>query len=92
LATVDARASDCDDSAMLHKTDFSAVDHARQCRRGPLTPWEKALGDALEAIFATGESDLPAIVAALNERRAFDIDGRPWTEASFRAAMAELGA
>ncbi len=77
---------------MLQKTDFSAIDHARQCRRGPMTPWEKELGDALEAVFGQGVAELPAIVAALNERRVFAIDGRPWTEASFRAAMAELGA
>jgi hypothetical protein len=77
---------------MLSKTDFSTYDLMHQCRLGPMTPWEKALGDALEQIFGKGVQDLAEIVAELNEMRVFAQDGKPWSEESFRAAMAHMGA
>jgi hypothetical protein len=50
-----------------------------------------ALGDALEAVLATGVHDLPGIVAGLNAAGCRDADGTGWSEASFRRRMAELG-
>jgi hypothetical protein len=50
-----------------------------------------ALGDALEAVMATGIHDLPGIVSGLNAAGSTTAEGTGWTEASFRARMAELG-
>ena len=44
------------------------------------------LADELEAVLAAGADELPAIVAALNER------GGHWTESTLRQRLAELGA
>lgn len=63
-----------------------------QTRLGPLTDYDKALGDALERILATGTHDLPGIVAALNTSGApKPSGGGTWTEDAFRAEMARLG-
>lgn len=50
-----------------------------------------ALADALEAVLAAGDHDLEAIVAGLNGRGFASPDGAPWTEASLRARLRELG-
>jgi len=57
--------------------------------------WPAALtrfADALEAVLTDAPHELPAIVAGLNERGFLAPDGRPWTEDSLRARLAELGA
>lgn len=67
------------------------ANRARQTLVDPHGAFENRLGDALEAAFAAGAVELPAIVAALNAAGAVARDGRPWTEDSFRAEMARLG-
>jgi hypothetical protein len=63
-----------------------------QARRRAPTEYENRLGDALEAAFADGVHDLPALVARLSARGVAAPDGAPWTEARFEQAMKELGA
>jgi len=56
--------------------------------------WPPALtefADALEAVLAEGKHSLAALVAGLNERGFPAPDGSPWTEATLRARLAELG-
>jgi hypothetical protein len=77
---------------MLSKIDLAAYNLAQQCRLAPMTEWEKELGDALERIFGKGIETLSEIVAELNAMRVFAQNGKPWTEESFRAAMAQMGA
>jgi len=62
-----------------------------QARTRAATAFEDALGDALEAAFADGVHDLPALVARLNDTGVAAPDGGAWTEESFQAAMAALG-
>jgi hypothetical protein len=57
--------------------------------------WPAALtefADALEAVLAQGDHSLSAVVEGLNRRGAAAPGGGPWTEASLRARLAELGA
>lgn len=62
--------------------------------RPPAWPRETtALADELEAVFAAGANELPAVVTALNARGATRApDGEPWTESALRQRLAELGA
>ena len=62
-----------------------------QFRVAPPTGYEDRLSDALEAAFAAGIHDLPALAAALNEAGLATPDGEAWTEANFPAAMQRLG-
>ena len=62
-----------------------------QSRAAPPTPYERALADALRAIFADGISELPAIVARLNRAGLVTAAGGAWTEAAFVSEMARLG-
>ena len=64
---------------------------ANQSRPAPPTAYEIRLGDALEAAFAAGHHELPALVGALNAEGVTDPDGATWTEASFQTVMARLG-
>ncbi len=60
--------------------------------RPPSWPLELTeFADALEAVLATGKHDRPAIAAGLNERGPTAPGGLPWTEASLRARLRELG-
>ena len=63
-----------------------------QARRREPTDYENRLGDALEAAFADGVHDLPALVARLNADGIATPDGAAWTEVGFERAMKELGA
>jgi hypothetical protein len=54
--------------------------------------YEHALADALQAIFEQEIYDLPEIVRELNARGPKAPDDAAWTEASFAAEMARLGA
>ena len=62
-----------------------------QFRAAAPTGYEDRLSDALEAAFAAGIHDLPALAAALNEAGLATPDGEAWTEANFPAAMQRLG-
>lgn len=54
--------------------------------------YEEALADALQAIFEREIYDLPDVVRELNARGPKAPNGAAWTEASFAAEMARLGA
>ncbi len=63
----------------------------RQFGKAAPTGYEDRLSAALEAAFAAGIHDLPALAAALNEAGLMTPDGEAWTEANFPAAMQRLG-
>lgn len=63
-----------------------------QARRRPPTSYEHALADELEAIFGKGVWDLPGVVAALNATSLRLPAGAAWTEQTFAAELARLGA
>jgi hypothetical protein len=63
-----------------------------QHRAEPPSEFENRLGDALEAIFASGIEELPRLVEELNKRGLRDRAGKAWTEESFQAEMQRLGA
>jgi len=62
-----------------------------QTRTAAPTAYENRLGDALEAAFAAGHHELPALIKALNAEGVTDPEGVAWTEASFQMVMAQLG-
>jgi hypothetical protein len=62
-----------------------------QSKKGEPTPWENALGDAMEALFRDGVHDLPGIVAGLNEKGVAAPEGGTWTAEKFTEAMKRLG-
>ncbi len=62
-----------------------------QTRPAPLSDYENALADALQAIFGEEIYDLPAIVRRLDERGPKPPTGTTWTEELFVAEMARLG-
>lgn len=61
-----------------------------QARRRAPTPYDDALGDALEAAFARGIHDVPGLAAALNGAGIKTPDGGSWTEQNFPAIMRQL--
>lgn len=63
-----------------------------QSRLSDTSNYADALADELEAIYGKGVHDLPGIVAALNETGIRPADGAYWTEETFTAELAELGA
>lgn len=65
---------------------------AAQARNRPTTSYEHALADELEAIYGHGVHDLAGVIAALNETGVRPADGADWTEATFTAELARLGA
>ena len=71
---------------------MSLDEFAHQTIEAPQTAYQNALADALEKIFSGGTHDLPGVIGALNEAGVKTPDGAAWTEASFRAVMAEFGA
>ena len=71
---------------------LAGIDYPRQCRDWAETPYTKALGDALEALFDRSIHDLDGIVAGLNEAGVSPPGGGRWTASTFRAEMARLGA
>ncbi|MFM9270416.1 recombinase-like helix-turn-helix domain-containing protein [Halomonas elongata] len=62
-----------------------------QTRQSAPGPFELALVDALEAVFADGVTELGALVEGLNARQCHDRQGHPWTQESFLQEMAILG-
>ncbi len=63
-----------------------------QARERQPTPYEDLLGDAIERAFGSGVTELPDLVTRLNATGPSGANGEPWTEASFTALMARLGA
>lgn len=63
-----------------------------QTRPAPLTDYENALADSLQAIFGEEIYDLAGIVRQLNERGPKPPGGGAWSEETFTAEMARLGA
>jgi hypothetical protein len=63
-----------------------------QSRAAPPTAAENRLADALQRIFGDAVYDLPGIVARLNQAGLVGPGGDAWTEASFTAELARLGA
>jgi hypothetical protein len=63
-----------------------------QNRSAPPTPYENALGDALEQVFDSGAVELAEAVAKLNELGVKDQNGAEWTSQSFTLEMKRLGA
>jgi len=79
------------DESSIERPD--AVQNVRwQTRAAAPSEYENRLGDTLQEIFAEGIYELPGIVAALNERGVRSASGMGWTEDSFAAEMARLGA
>ena len=62
-----------------------------QAGTGNATPYEAALGNALEEVFSAGIHDLSGIVSALNRMGVGTPDGEPWTEQGYAEIMQTLG-
>ena len=62
-----------------------------QAQTAAPTDYENLLADAIEAAFADGAWDLPALIARLNADGLRAPDGTVWTEARFRVEMQRLG-
>ena len=77
-------------------TSIERVDEVQntrwQTRPAPLSDYENALADSLQAIFGEEIYDLAAVVRRLNERGPKPPTGAAWTEDLFTAEMARLGA
>lgn len=67
---------------------------AHQCLGRPLTDSERALAQALEAIYGAGTHDFDAVAAALNERGVLRPSGdtSPWTRASLEQELRAVNA
>ena len=63
-----------------------------QSRSAEPTNYEDLLGDAIERAYGQMIWDLPGLIAYLNETGPSAPSGQPWTEESFKALMARLGA
>ena len=62
-----------------------------QAGTGNATPYEAALGNALEEVFSAGIYDLTGIVKALNRMGVQTPDGDVWTEDGYAVVMEKLG-
>lgn len=62
-----------------------------QTRKHAPAQFEVDLVAALEAVFASGATELPDVVSGLNKAGCFDRTGANWTEDSFLREMAVLG-
>ena len=79
---------------MAGKTTSSGSDRYLerwQSRTREPTPYEDALGDALESAFNDGITALPDLVQRLNEVNVKAPDGRDWTEETFERELRLLG-
>ena len=67
---------------------------ANQSLARPLTPVEKALGAAIEAIYATGEHDFEKVAAGLERDKVARPSGAsgPWTAAVLDQELKEINA
>ncbi len=71
---------------------LDGIDYPHQCRDWEETPYTKALGDALEALFDEGKHDLAEIVDGLNRAGVLPPGRSSWTEDLFKSEMSRLGA
>ena len=62
----------------------------RQSARRAPTDYETLLGDALEAAFGSGITELPDLVVRLNADGIRTPEGAVWTEQGFRTVIAAL--
>ena len=62
-----------------------------QAGTGNATPYEAALGNALEEVFSAGIYDLSGIVKALNRMGVKTPDEEVWTEEGYAVVMEKLG-
>ena len=62
----------------------------RQAQRRPPTDYENRLGDALEAAFSEGVTELPALVARLNAAGMRTPHGDLWTEHNLEPTLRSL--
>lgn len=63
-----------------------------QARDREPTPAENAIADVIERCYAAGIQTCEGLVAELNKARVRAPDGKAWSEDSFKAEMARLGA
>lgn len=63
-----------------------------QTRAAAPTPFENALGDALEVVFGAGAETAEQVAAGLNANGFRRADGSVWTAEAFESDMARLGA
>ncbi len=75
----------------MESYSFPYLSDRQSVTREP-SEWEMNLAGALEAAFGAGHHELPALIEALNGSRVRPRQGGAWTEANFKAVMAELGA
>lgn len=73
----------------MQKQRYLTVHQSR--KRAP-SAWEDLLGDSIERAFASGITELPALVAHLNRSGPNYPGGGVWTEASYQAEIARLAA
>lgn len=73
----------------MHQPRYLTV---HQTRRREPTAWEDLLGDAIERAFASGITELPALVAHLNRTGPNYPGGGEWTEQTYQAEIARLAA
>lgn len=63
----------------------------RQAQQRPPTAYENLLADALEAAFAAGAWDLPAVAERLNADGVRTPDGQAWTASGLETELKRLG-
>jgi hypothetical protein len=66
--------------------------NAHQARRREPTPFEDLLGDSIERAFASGITELGALIAYLNHSGPNFPGGAQWTEQGYAAELARLAA
>lgn len=66
--------------------------NAHQARHRKPTPYEDLLGDSIERAFASGITELGALVAHLNHSGPNFSGGGQWTEQGYAAELARLAA
>jgi hypothetical protein len=62
-----------------------------QARQRATTPYEDLLGDSIERAFASGVTQLDALVNYLNQSGPLGPNGQSWTPALFETEIASLG-
>jgi hypothetical protein len=85
-----ARGTGPEKGSIEHAGDAANIEW--QTRPSPPSDYENALGDALVACFEEGIEELAPLVKRLDERGVKAPDGAAWTEESFQAVLARLGA
>lgn len=63
-----------------------------QARKATPTTYEDLLGDSIERAYGMSIHDLAGLIGHLNQTGPVGPNGEPWTEKTFTAEMARLGA